>query len=213
MSDQAVHAAGTVPDSGGGLPHPVRTAFLVADEPALVTAGSIDGSALRDAGVSAVTVLSAPGHTLVHVESDGASESSALRSTVLSAVLADAPAPADAFEEIFAWERPPAADDVAVAIMLRLRTGAAADYRAWLASGVVDTLQQIWARCDIGRHDVLLAGDSVVGYYSCAGPAAVAAAFADPAGVAVMEQGLGDLLDMEATAALPTLEEKMTWNA
>ncbi|MET0448720.1 MAG: hypothetical protein ABW004_09945 [Aeromicrobium sp.] len=216
MSDQAVQAASTVPGHGDGPSGPVRTAFLLAGEPALVTGEALDAAAPRlgELGVLAVVVLAAPGHTLVHVESDGTSESSAVRDGVLGAVLQDGvPASAETFGEIFAWERPAGEDDVAVAIMLRLKAGAAADYRAWLASGVVDTLQQIWARCDIGRHDVLQAGDSVVGYYSCAGPAAVAAAFADPAGVAVMEQGLGDLLDMEATAALPTLEEKITWNA
>lgn len=211
MSDRAVDTATQSTTT--------RTAFLIAAEPTLATSEAVEAHAagLRELGVLGLTALAGPGHTIVHVESDGLAgeDSGALATGVLDAVLVDpAAAPvAVAFPEIFAWDAVASEADVAVAIMLRLKPDAAADYRAWLGSGVVDTLKQIWARGAISRHDVLQAGDTVVGYYSCAGPAAVTAAFADPAGVAVMEQGLGDLLDLEATAALPILEEKITWNA
>ena len=217
MSEQRLNPVTPAPQVDATPAGPTRTGFLLAGERALVTTEQLDAASaeLRAIGVGTVSVLTAPGYTLVHVESDGATASSTVGDTVLGAVLADGPgsSDADSYGEIFAWEKDAADGDVPVAIMLQLKTGLAADYRAWLASGVVDTLQQIWARHDISRHDVLQAGDSVVGFYSCAGPAAVSAAFADPAGVAVMEQGLGDLLDIEATTALPTLEEKITWLA
>jgi hypothetical protein len=219
MNDFRMQSAPGGTGTAASAPTGVRHAFLITGDATTTRPAPLDAhaDAFGAQGISAVAVLGAEGYALIHVESAPGADVETVRETVCEAVYPGLglAAQAETFDEIFEWSEAgrDAPADASVAIFLALLPGSADAYRTWIASDVVDTLKAIWARTDIGRHDVLISGDTVIGFYECAGPETVAAAFADPASASVMESGLGALLDTTTTGTLPTLKEEVTWHA
>jgi hypothetical protein len=171
-------------------------------------------------GVVAKTVLMSGTRLIAHYECEEPDafrrameepESVGLLSGPLASVLALDEHPPVVHEEASAWQvRPPGPTEHA-GLVLSIRPGQEAAYRAWLASGVHAELEEIFARNDIYRHDVLLAGTSVVAFYECKSRFNVLKAFREPESLVMLMGQLAPILDLDPHTPLSLFQEVFAW--
>jgi len=136
----------------------------------------------------------------------------AARGTGPVAAFLDVARPPMIMEQIFAWRTPdPRTRTESAGLVLTLQDGKLPEYKEWLASDVIATLEEIWRRDAIWRHDVLVSGHTVVAYYECEERFNVLRAFREPEALALLFGDLGKLMVLDPYVPTPLFEELHVW--
>jgi hypothetical protein len=118
------------------------------------------------------------------------------------------------YDEIFTWETSNERGTVErAALLLTLQPGKEQAYRDWLESGVLSTLETIWMRNNIWRHDVLARGTSLIAYYECESRFNVLKAFREPEALMMLTADLSGLMILDPYVPFALHEEKFFWSA
>lgn len=174
-----------------------RTATILNAADGVPDPGAL-GPELEQHGIDSLTILRTGGRVIVHGE--------APERAALGALLGGSPT---LHEEIFAWQVEPASDRVErTALVLQLKEGEEEAYRRWLEDpSVLDTLVTLWNRNRIWRHDVLLAGTSIVAFYECEDKHNVLKAFREPEALEMLLKDLSKILVLDPYTPMVPFDE------
>ncbi len=168
---------------------------------------------LVETEMSQLDVLRQGDQTIVHCE---ASSEDALASfldqpEVQSALLLESN---NLARRIFAWsDEVVPTQPVRCALNLTLQEGKESEYRRWLGDvDVVETLQAIWRRNGIWRHDVLLTGTTVIAYYEVETMYGVSKAFREPEALKLLLQELSQILVLDPYVPILTFYSTFHWS-
>jgi len=163
--------------------------------------------------MSQLDVLRQGNQTIVHCEapSEDALASFLDQPEVQSALLLDSN---DLARRIFAWsDEVEPTQTVRCALNLTLQEGKESEYRRWLGDvDVLETLQTIWRRNGVWRHDVLLTGTTIIAYYEVETMYSVSKAFREPEALKLLLQELSQILVLDPYVPTLTFYSTFHWS-
>jgi len=173
---------------------------------------------LAEHGLSERSVLVSGSRVIIHVEgADPAAiyepERAGMADGSLAGVLNGADGPLAIFEEKSCWQSPEDRPETQRAgLVLKLKDGQEAAYWQWMA-GALPTMEEVWRRSRIWRHDVFQSGTAVVAYYECEHRYNVLKAFREPESLAMLMGDMASLVVLDPYAPMPLYEEVHYWKA
>lgn len=171
-------------------------------------------------GIHSKVVLMNGPYILAHYEADTAAavgeafqtpEAVAMLTGRLGALL-DPAVPPNFFAEELRWTQEVSGPLQRAAIALNLKSGQESAYLDWVRNRARHQFHDLWSRYDIALKEVLVSGANVVSYYVIKDPSRILPSFGEPEAIAAMQQGLGNLLDIDETKPPAFFSEVFAWH-
>lgn len=127
--------------------------------------------------------------------------------------LLDLSVPSNFYENLLTWRNNVNYVPIHAALMLNVKPGQEAAYRAWAQNGAAAQFDAVWRRHDIALKEILISGTSLISHYECRDHASILATFGEPEAAQAMATNLGPMLELDVNKPLQVFEEVLTWRA